>query len=141
MSTSVKRRIKSSQVKECDPARDQIILLGSSIEKGKLPTLSEWLRAGSPVDEYGGPTPLYKLKFDWREIEDAGHVGVVNKAMERCFGSRGTQHWQLWIRGDQLSLLLGDFREEYVRLEELNHAELGILDAWMEDLADELKRV
>lgn len=136
-----KRRILAHQVKDSDPARDQIISWGASINKDRLLPLPDWLRAGSPTGEYKGPTPTYKLIFNWKNVEDTGPVEVINKAMERCFGSRGVEVWELWIRGDQLSLLLADFREEYMKMEEAKEPELGILDLWVEDLFKELQRV
>ena len=74
-------------------------------------------------------------------MEDSGAVGVVNGAMERCFGSRGCSGWEVWIRGDQLILLVGDFRKEYLRLKGLKEANVGLLDIWVDVLLSELKRM
>jgi hypothetical protein len=64
---------------------------------------------------------------------------AVNRALERCFGSRGVVGWDVWVTGAQLGLLARDFRKEYVKLEEVKCPQLPILNGWIDDLLDKLK--
>lgn len=70
-------------------------------------------------------------------------VFVINAAMEVCFGPRGVAGWELWMKEQQLNLVVRDFREEYIRLLNGRYSEkdLLILDLWIENLRDELARM
>lgn len=61
--------------------------------------------------------------------------------MEACFGSRGSEGWEVWIRGDQLNLLVRDFRKVYVGAKASKSPKVKLLDLWVEDLLKELKRM
>lgn len=121
------------------PKHDLLITYASSIPKDRLSSLEDWLRASSPTGSYTAAAPTYRLRLDWTSGEQP--VEVVNRAMERCFGMRGADGWQIWIRGDQLNKLVGDFRREYLRLKALEDPEVEILDLWVDGLLLELKRM
>jgi hypothetical protein len=123
------------------PQHDLLITWASSIPSDRLQPLHEWLRSGSLTPGYNGPSPTYQLKLDWSDVEDEGPVTIVNRSMERCFGTRGVNGWAIWIRGDQLNLLVGDFRKEYLRIKALGDSQILILDLWVEGLLEEIKRM
>jgi hypothetical protein len=123
------------------PDYDLIITWAASLPKDCLPRLDQWLGKGCPTGSYDSPTPSYMLHFDWTDVKLEDSVEVVNRAMERAFGMRGVAGWEIWVGGDQLNLLLRDFRQEYVRLKKLEHGQLAVLDLWVEKLLAELKRM
>jgi hypothetical protein len=139
-SSQAPKRVLSCNIDE-DTAEphDLLITYASSLPTHHLPPLHEWLRAQGPTGPYQGPKPTYQLKFDWTTKDTP--VEVINRAMERCFGTRGVEGWQLWIRGDQLNLLVGDFRKEYLRVKGLGDPESAILDLWVDRLLTEMKRM
>ncbi|KAJ9112537.1 hypothetical protein QFC22_006294 [Naganishia vaughanmartiniae] len=110
----------------------------SSIQTDRLLTLPEWLRANEPTGSYIGPPPTYQLKLDWSRGEQPARV--LHRAMEICFGLPPMPGWEIWIRGDQLILLVGDFRKEYLRLKGLQE-DVTDLDLWIHTLLEELKRI
>jgi hypothetical protein len=138
----VPKKVLSRNIDEATaPDHDLLVTWASSISKDRLQPLDEWLRTGAKTGSYSGPKPTYRLKWDWTKGEDVGHAEVVNRAMEVCFGTRGVKGWEIWIRGDQLNLLIGDFRKEYLRLKGLQDPEVGTLDLWVDAILTELKRM
>jgi hypothetical protein len=121
------------------PNHDLLLTYASSIPTDRLQTLEDWLRSGSPTGSYIGTEPTYRLRFDWTSNDSP--VEVVNRAMELCFGLKGAGGWEIWIRGDQLNLLVGDFRKEYLRLKAMGDPEVMLLDVWVNGLLNELKRM
>ncbi|KAJ9112262.1 hypothetical protein QFC22_006346 [Naganishia vaughanmartiniae] len=61
--------------------------------------------------------------------------------MEMCFGDPKGEGWEIWIRGDQLHILVNDFRKELLRLRKLKVKNFGELDFWVSTLLDELQRL
>lgn len=138
------KKVLSRQIDEETAAdHDLLVTWASSIPPDRLPTLEEWLKADGPTGSYTGPKPTYQLKFDWRLAVGAGYTNILENAMETCFGRKGESGWEVWIRGDQLNLLVGDFRKEYLRL--LGFPPFGSdlrgLDAWIQALLSEFKRM
>ncbi|KAJ9112258.1 hypothetical protein QFC22_006342 [Naganishia vaughanmartiniae] len=134
------KRVLAHRIDESTAANyDLLVTYASSIPKDRLLPLEEWLRRDRPTGNYQGPKPTYQLKFDWNA--DDCPVEVINRAMERCFGARGLAGWEVWIRGDQLILLVGDFRKGYLRLKASTDPEFSLLDLWINGLLDELKRI
>lgn len=123
---------------------DLLVYEGSIADSPRLLPLDKWLRNGQPCNAYkSARKPTYQLTFDWSNEDDEGPVFVINKAMEACFGMRGLQGWELWIKGQQLDLLLKDFREEYVRLQNSSTSmdQMLLLDLWIDTLRAELSRM
>jgi hypothetical protein len=50
--------------------------------------------------------------------------------MQEAFGIRGAGGWGLFIKGDHLMKLVGEFRAEYVMLKKGNHS-VAMLDTWV----------
>jgi hypothetical protein len=119
MSHQVKNALARNIDEEVAPNHDLLITYASSIPSDRLLTLDTWLKNGEPVGSYSGPKPTYSVVIDWKECEENEHVEMINQAMERCFGTRGASGCQLFIRGDQLNLLIGTFRKEYLRLKSM----------------------
>jgi hypothetical protein len=124
--------------KKAEP-HDLLITYASSLSNPRLLPLQEWLRAGSPTGHYEGPPPTYQLKFNWSNVEVDGPVSVVCRAMEECFGSITFSGWKIWIRGDQLVLLMQDFRKEYLRIRGLNLPRQWLLDNWLLAVLNEMQ--
>ncbi|KAJ9113674.1 hypothetical protein QFC22_005983 [Naganishia vaughanmartiniae] len=138
--TKAPKKVLARNIDEATaPNHDLLVSYASSIPNDRLLPLHDWLREECPTENYTGPKPTYHLKLDWTTGD--APVEVVNRAMERCFGARGSQGWQIWVRGDQLNLLIGDFRKEYLRLKQLEVPEVALLDIWVDVLLDELKRI
>jgi hypothetical protein len=134
------KRVLSRNIDEATaPNHDLLITYASSLPTHHLVPFHEWLRMDGPTGDYIGPKPTYRLRLDWTTGDPP--VEVLNRALERCFGTRGVSGWGLWIRGDQLNLLVGDFRKEYLRLQGLNDPGFAILDLWVDCLLEELKRM
>jgi hypothetical protein len=123
------------------PSIDVLVSAARILKKDELPIFPDWCRNGSQTGRYAGPPPTYTLIFNWTDVADTGPVQVINKAMEACFGVRGIEGWELWISGDQLRLVIGDFKKEYARVRALEDPQLGILDLWIENLLQEVNRV
>ncbi|KAJ9118890.1 hypothetical protein QFC24_005853, partial [Naganishia onofrii] len=133
------KKVLAHRIDESTAANyDLLVSYASSIPKDRLLPLEEWLRQDRPTGNYQGPKPTYQLKFDWQA--DDCPVEVINRAMERCFGTRGLAGWEVWIRGDQLILLVGDFRKEYLRLVASGDPQFSLLNLWVDGLLGELKR-
>lgn len=126
---------------DTDPDTDRIVLWASAHYEKRLRTREEWRRAGTPTGAYTAFTPSYQFEPKWEADEDLGAVGAVNKAMERCLGSRGCQGWELWIQGDALIRATTLFRTEYIALEEKKDPSLRLLNLWAQDLLKEMKRM
>lgn len=137
------KKVLSANIDEdTAPSHDLLITWASSIPTDRLQPYDEWIRAGKSTGSYIGPCPSYHLRFDWNAVkDDVGPVEVVNQAMERCFGTRGASGWEVWIRGDQLNILVGDFRKEFLRLKGLRDPQAALLDIWVDDLVTEFKRM
>ncbi|KAJ9092283.1 hypothetical protein QFC21_006925 [Naganishia friedmannii] len=134
------KKVLAHRIDESTAANyDLLVTYASSIPKDRLLPLEEWLRRDCPSGNYQGAKPTYHLKFDWNA--DDCPVEVINRAMERCFDTRGLGGWEVWIRGDQLILLVGDFRKEYRRLKASGNPQFSLLDLWVGGLLDELKRI
>jgi hypothetical protein len=134
------KKVLAHRIDESTAANyDLLVSYASSIPKDRLLPLEEWLRQDCPTGNYQGPKPTYQHKFDWQA--DDCPVEVINRAMERCFGTRGLAGWEVWIRGDQLILLVGDFRKEYLRLVASGDPEISLLNCWVDGLLGELKRM
>jgi SH3-like domain-containing protein len=137
------KKVLSANIDEDNaPSHDLLITWAASIPTDRLQPYDEWIRAGKQTGTYNGPSPSYHLKFDWNAVkDDVGPVEVVNQAMERCFGTRDANGWEVWIRGDQLNILVGDFRKEYLRLKGLAVPQAALLEIWVDDLVTEFKRM
>ncbi|KAJ9091496.1 hypothetical protein QFC21_007196 [Naganishia friedmannii] len=145
MSTvSSKRRysLRASDVTPSDPPIDQLILWACSVKADRLQELSDWVKGGQLTPGFERGPPSYKLQFDWRDVSSVDdQFETVNIAMERCFGTRATEGWDIWVTGSQLSLLAKDFRTEYMKLEEAGCKEIAILDKWASDILDKLQQL
>lgn len=143
MSTAgtIRLHLSASQVNEDhSPDHDRIVSWAASIPSDRLVPFEKWIQAKQPTGDYTGPVPTYSLRFDWTKEEALGPAGVINEAMDDCFGLRTFPGWGIWIRGDQLNLVIKDFRTELAKL--LNAgAETGLLDGWATSLMQELERM
>lgn len=126
---------------ETAPNHDLLLTWASSIPTDRLQPYEEWIRAERPTGQYAGHKPIYQLRLDWTQMKEGGPVQVVNRALELCFGARGMPGWGIWIREDQLNLLMREIRLLYGKEVAKKFAELGLLDLWIEDLLKELKRM
>lgn len=107
-----------------------------------LPQYHEWVARDKPTGSYDGPKPSYLLEFDYNKCEDYGsEVGMINHALEVCFGSRGAgkEKWGIWIQGDHLITLFRDIKDEYQRVRTVKGENLFLLDLWLEDLVKVMK--
>jgi hypothetical protein len=136
--------IKPANVLPNAESFDLLLYDAALVDSRRLLPLERWTRSGRPCNAYTSPNkPTYQLTFDWKKGEDEGPIFVINAAMEICFGPRGGSGWEIWIKGQQLNLILRDFREEYVRLLNGGKAreELALLDLWIDNLREELDRM
>lgn len=135
------RKVQARNIDEKKaPPHDLLITYASSLVDQRLLPLPDWLRAGCPTgDRYKGPRPTYQLVFDWSNLETEGPVAAVRRAVDECFGARNAPGWRIWIRGDQLVLLMQDFRKEYLRIKALKHRDQYVLDNYLLDLLHGMK--
>ncbi|KAJ9116496.1 hypothetical protein QFC22_004938 [Naganishia vaughanmartiniae] len=133
------KKVLAANIDETNAEKyDLLYTYASSLQTDRLLTLPEWIRANEPTGSYIGPPPTYQLKLDWSRGEEP--VRVLHRAMETCFGLPPMPGWEIWIRGDQLILLVGDFRKEFLRLKGLRE-DVKDLDLWVDTLLEELKRM
>jgi hypothetical protein len=132
----------ASQITVDSPIHLEVYHWASYLKAPGLSQYHEWIAKGRPTGSYDGPAPNYLLVFDYNKCEDFGsEAGMVNHALEICFGSRGASRkdWSIWIQGDHLITLFRDIRDEYQRLLSVEGEDLFLLDLWLKDLTDAMK--
>jgi hypothetical protein len=118
-SLKLSNTVRVDQITEDSPIHLQAYHWASYLKVPGIPQYHEWVKADKPTGSYTGAKSTYLLEFDYNKCEDYGsEVGMVNHALEVCFGCRGSSGagWSIWIRGDHLITLFRDIKDEYQRL-------------------------
>jgi hypothetical protein len=118
---------------------DRLLLWGATHYGKRLPNMKRWAAQGMPTGIYQSFKPSYKFVPLWREDDHLGSdAAIVMKAMARCFGSRQSDGWTIWIQGTELVKIFKQFRTEYIALEDKKDPALRLLDDWARDILAEL---
>lgn len=137
---ALRKYINARSVQPGDAPHDLMYYHSATLNAPNIPTFSDWSRSGSSTGCYGGNKPTYHLVFKWNEIESIGYSGVIETALTECFGDPAILDWQLFISGDHLIKLVGEFRAEYVMMLKTGK-DMSALDAWVAVLSREINRL